>query len=406
MLEEIKEEIDLPKGIYVIGEGGDRGFEGLIEKGDESLPDVERDNDALAVLHYTSGSSGVLKAAMQSFGNRLEGVKKYALFPGTRMEAGEIRAHVGPMTHATGKFVSPTLFFGGCIRIFSKFDAAALAKTIQEEGIHHLFLVPTMLNRLVNLEGVENYNFSSLRSIVYGGSPSSPTLLEKATRLFGPILTQLYGAGEVTGGVTVLTGADHAAALSGNKALFASCGRNIGFTDVFILNEDGKPVGVGEIGEIVFRGNDVMLGYWGAPDLTAECLKDGAYYTGDMGKIDENGYIFIVDRKKDMIISGGFNVYSSEVENVLMQHPAVFEAAVFGVPDENWGESVKAVVTVKSGKTVSDTELIDFCAEQLARYKKPASIDFIDEMPKNKNGKIQKKAIRERYWQGHERRVG
>jgi acyl-CoA synthetase (AMP-forming)/AMP-acid ligase II len=391
--------------MLVIGGTGPDSYEEALARANDALTIDARDDDALAVLHYTSGSSGVLKAAMQTFGNRLELCRKYALVYDNRMAVTDVRAHVGPITHASGMFIMPTFLAGACNRLFGRFEAEPLVEAIEKEGITHLFLVPTMLNRIVNLPGIETRNLSSLRSLIYGAAPAASAVVEQAFNIFGPVLSNWYGAGETTGAVTALSQQDHVDAMAGRKELLSSCGRSHGFADVMVLDDTGQQVKTGEIGEIVIRGREVMQGYWNAPDLSEACLTDGAYHTGDLARVDHNGYIFIVDRKKEMIISGGFNVYPAEIENVLMTHPCVYEAAVVGVPDDEWGEAIKGVVVTKAGKPVDEQELIEFCARHLARFKKPASIDFVDELPKNANGKIMKRSVRDGYWAGHDRRV-
>jgi acyl-CoA synthetase (AMP-forming)/AMP-acid ligase II len=184
-----------------------------------------------------------------------------------------------------------------------------------------------------------------------------------------------------------------------------SCGRPYGETQVRVVDESGNDVSGDAIGEIVIRGNDVFLGYWGEPELTAEAVKDGWLHTGDLARVDSRGYIYIVDRKKDMIVSGGFNVYPNEVESVLYQHPAVFEVCVVGVPDERWGESVKAVVVLKPGAQATADDLVAVCRDRIAGYKLPRSVDFVNELPKNASGKLARKEVKERYWAGQERRV-
>jgi len=200
-----------------------------------------------------------------------------------------------------------------------------------------------------------------------------------------------------------VAGHTHAIALRPER--LASCGRALGETEVRVVDEHGREAGVDEIGELVIRGEDVFQGYWGEPALTGEVLAAGWLHTGDMARVDAEGYIYLVDRKKDMIISGGFNVYPTEVEATLYQHPDVLEACVISVPDDTWGESVKAVVTLRPGRQSSAQALIAHCRERIADYKSPRSVDFVDELPKNASGKLARKLVRERYWQGVSRRV-
>jgi len=385
-------------------EGADVPYAQVLERGSEAHISCDPADDALAVLHYTSGSSGVLKAAMLSVGNRKALVRKSIASPTGRSGPGDVMAHVGPITHASGMQIMPLLAAGACNLLVERYDDRLLLETIQRERVTRLFLVPAMINRLVNFPGVESYDLSSLRLVMYGAAPMAPALVRRAMQVFGPILAQGYGAGETCSLVTVLTEQDHIAALDDPRRL-ASCGRCYFDTDLRVVNEDFEDVKPGEIGEIVVRGPDIMQGYWQAPELTAEVMRDGYYLTGDLATVDEHGYVFIVDRKKEMIISGGFNIYPTEVEQVLYSLPEVFEAAVVGVPDEQWGEAVKAVVVLKPGMQLDEARIIELCAAQLAGFKKPRSVDFVRELPKNPNGKVVRRLVREPYWQHQERRI-
>ncbi|WP_120997702.1 AMP-binding protein [Stutzerimonas urumqiensis] len=396
--------LPLLEWVISLGEGGDIGYERVLAAGNDEPVISEPDDDQLAVLHYTSGSSGVLKAAMLTFGNRKALIRKSIASPTRRAGPGDVMAHVGPITHASGMQIMPLLAAGACNLLVERYDDMALLDTIQRERVTRLFLVPAMINRLVNVPEVERYDLSSLRLVMYGAAPMAPALVERAIAVFGPILAQGYGAGETCSLVTILTEQDHLAG-DGQPARLASCGRNYFETDLRVVNEQFEDVRPGEIGEIVVKGPDIMKGYWQAPELTAEVMRDGYYLTGDLATVDEHGYVFIVDRKKEMIISGGFNVYPSEVEQVLYRLPEVFEAAVVGVPDEQWGEAVRAVVVLKPGATLSEAEVIEHCGRELAGFKKPRGVDFVSELPKNPNGKVVRRLVREPYWQHSERRI-
>ncbi len=390
--------------IALAEEGGDITYGKVLALGDETPVNCDPDDDQLAVLHYTSGSSGVLKAAMLTFGNRKALVRKSIASPTRRAGPGDVMAHVGPITHASGMQIMPLLVAGACNLLIERYDDQALLETIQRERVTRLFLVPAMINRLVNLPGVERYDLSSLSLVMYGAAPMAPALVKRAIEVFGPILAQGYGAGETCSLVTILTEQDHLVE-DGNYQRLASCGRCYFETDLRVVNEQFEDVGPGEIGEIVVKGPDIMKGYWQAPELTAEVMRDGYYLTGDLATVDEHGYVFIVDRKKEMIISGGFNVYPSEVEQVLYSLPQVFEAAVVGVPDEQWGEAIKAVVVIKPGQSLDEAEVIEHCGRHLAGFKKPRSVDFVDELPKNPNGKVVRRLVRNAYWKDSDRKI-
>ncbi|WDM61365.1 AMP-binding protein [Pseudomonas sp. NEEL19] len=398
-------ELPLLRQLIVLdGQGGDLGYCALLQLGSEAPLGLDPADDALAVLHYTSGSSGVLKAAMLSFGNRKALVRKSIASPIRRSGPGDVMAHVGPITHASGMQIMPLLAVGACNLLLDRYDERLLLETIQRERVTRLFLVPAMINRLVNYPGVEHFDLSSLKLVMYGAAPMAPALVKKAIELFGPILVQGYGAGETCSLVTVLTEQDHLVE-DGNYQRLASCGRCYFETDLRVVNEAFEDVAPGEVGEIVVKGPDVMQGYWRAPALTAEVMRDGYYLTGDLATVDAQGYLFIVDRKKEMIISGGFNVYPSEVEQVIYGFPEVFEVAVVGVPDPQWGEAVRAVVVLKAGAQLQADELIERCGRALAGFKKPRGVDFVSELPKNPNGKVVRRLVRDTYWQHSERRI-
>lgn len=384
---------------------GDVEYEALLRSGTPTHTSADPADTEIAVLHYTSGSSGVLKAAMQSWRARKALVRKLATIPLARIETTDIMAHVGPVSHASGKFMMGVFRVGGCNLMMSRFDVDELMQTVEDEKVTRLLLVPTMVNRIVNHPGIDKYDLSSLRSVAYGAAPMAPALVEKAMGLFGPILGQGYGLGESTGIVTILTEQDHVDALNGDRKRLASCGRCYFETDLQVVGEDGAPVRPGEIGEIIIRGPDVMSGYFGAPELIKATMRGEAYMTGDLAVVDDEGYVFIVDRKKEMIISGGFNVYPSEVERVLYHHDAVFETVVVGAPHEEWGEAIKAVVVAKPGTAPSEADILEYCREKLPGFKRPRSVDFVDELPKNPNGKVVRRQVRDAYWKDSGRKV-
>ncbi len=369
---------------------------------------LDMTREDLAVLHYTSGSSGVLKAAMQTVGCRQTALKKLIFRCNLRPASDahqEKMIHVGPITHVSGMTIMPMLSLGHCNIIKPRFDAEDFLQTVVNEGGTHTYLVPTMINRILALPNKAEYDLSTLKLVRYGAAPISPARLQQAVEFFGPILNQGYGAGEVTSSVTILTEEDHAEAASGREELYSSCGRPLFDTEVKVVDEKGNEMPVGERGEIVVRGADVMTGYWNAPELTAPVLINGYYHTGDIAYADDRGYLFIVDRKKDMIVTGGFNVYPNEVEKALFAHPAIYEACVVGVPDGDLGEAIKAVVVLNDGQNVDEASLITHCAEQLGRFKKPHSVDFAEELPKNNSGKIQRRDVRALYWADSERQI-
>ncbi len=379
-------------------------YEGVLALASDRFTAVPVRADDLAVLHYTSGSSGVLKAAMQTFGNRLAQLRKF-LMRADSLRPGDLMGLVGPITHASGMQLMPALCSGATVRLFSGFEPARFIAEMKRERVTHTFMVPTMINMLL-AEVQGNYRpLPDLQRLGYGAAPMAPARIMQAMDVFGPVLSQGYGAGETTSGVCGLSVEDHLFARAAMPERLASCGRPFLESVVDIVDDEGQPVATGEIGEIVVGGADIFAGYWRAPELTAEVLKHGRYHTGDLARADDDGYIYIVDRKKDMVISGGFNVYPSEVEAVLYQHAAVDEACVFSVPDDKWGEAVAAHIVLKPGVAADAAALDAFCAERLAGFKRPRRIEFVDALQKNANGKIARKLIQSPYWSGHDRRV-
>ena len=367
---------------------------------------VDLSPDDLAVLHYTSGSTGKLKAAMQTMGNRMTSLRKVIM---GRMQSNgnDVMLLVGPITHASGMFIQAMLFQGVTILLLDRFHPAELLEAIEKHRVTMTFMVPAMIHALLAEPSLKTRNLSSLRLLSYGAAPMSPARIREAWAAFGPVLAQGYGAGETTGGVVSLSIADHARAISGEKPeLLASCGRAVCESELQVLDDEGQPVQGDAIGEICVRGPDVFAGYWRAPELSQEAIDaQGWLRTGDLARIDSEGYIYIVDRRKAMLVSGGFNIYPSEIEAALAQHPAVYEVCVVGVPDDHWGEVVKAVVVLRQGQQASEEEIIAFCKDRLADFKKPRSVDFVAELSKNSNGKLSRKDVRERYWQGRDRKV-
>ena len=312
-------------------------------------------------------------------------------------------AHVAPLTHASGAFVVPVLLRGGTNLVLGGFDPERLLDAIERDRVTATFAVPTMLYTLLDLPGLNDRDTNALRTVIYGAAPMHHARLEQGLEAFGPVFAQLYGQTEAPNQLTALTPDDHADAVArGNTARLTSCGREVLIAEVRVAGPDGEEVPTGETGEIVARGPHVMLGYWNKPDETAETLRDGWLHTGDLARRDEEGYLYIVDRAKDLIISGGFNVYPKEIEQTLTAHPAVRDACVIGVPDEKWGEAVKAVVVADG---VGEDELRAWVKERKGSMMAPKSVDFVDAIPLTSLGKPDKPALRRTYWAGRERAV-
>lgn len=382
-------------------------YESLLQKEPVPLPDPPISEDDLAGLFYTSGTTGQPKGVMLSHRNLWMNAMHTLVVRQT--EANAVFLYVAPMFHlATFPSVINLTLSGGTHAILEKFDLKALMETVERDRVTSTVLVPTMINFLIQHPDFQKHDFSSLHRITYGASPMPLEVLKRAMQLLPQVeFAQGYGQTESSPLLTVLSKDDHA--IDGSEISLQrlkSCGRPIIGVEVEVVDDEDRPLGPNQIGEVVARGPNIMLGYWKRPEETAATLRNGWLHTGDMGMFDEAGYLYLVDRKKDMIITGGENVYSTEVENVLYQHPAIREAAVIGAPDEKWGEAVIAIVSLKDGATTDEKDVIAFCAARLADYKVPKRIEIrSNELPKSATGKILKKELREPYWQGRERQV-
>ena len=308
-----------------------------------------------------------------------------------------------PISHATGAMILAVLLRSGTFVLDRGFEPQRFLELVERHRITCTFLVPTMIYVLLDHPGLADADLSSLRTIIYGASPMSPARLVEGMRRFGPVFMQLYGQSEVPNCITVLRRHDHDPQRHPER--LASCGLPVAGLQVRLLDDDGREVPVGEVGEICCRGPLVMAGYWNKPEETARAFRHGWLYTGDLARRDADGYLYIVDRSKDMIISGGFNVYPREVEDVLTRHPGVAAAAVIGVPDAKWGEAVKAVVVRRAGADVAAEALIALVRDAKGAVQAPKSVDFVDALPVTGLGKPDKKALRARYWGGTTRAV-
>lgn len=381
------------------------GYRALHDEATTAPAGIDVDEDAPCVLNFTSGSTGALKAAVQTFGNRLANMRKLLMNEESRPTPATRYLACGPITHATGMSLLANVFAGACTHVLPTWSAETFLDTVEKEQITTTFLVPAMVNMVLAHPGAAGRDLSSLTSVRVGGAPISPQRLKDAVEFFGPVVAQGYGLGETTSAVAALSSREISRAISHDPELLQSCGRAVYDTEIRIVDESGRGLPPREVGELIVRGPDCVREYWQERELTAETFRDGWVHTGDLAWMREDGYLFLVDRKKDMIISGGFNIYCTEVEAALYEHPGVQETCVVGVPDEKWGEAVKAVVVPRAGHSLTADEITAFCAERLDRFKKPKSVDFVDELPHNRNGKLDRKAVREPFWANAARRV-
>ena len=365
--------------------------------GPETLGRVNADEEDIAWLQYTGGTTGRPKAAMISQRAMVQAV--FSLIASWRLPLDPRTLIATPITHAGVLPILPTLLRGGTVVLQASFDAEQWLATVQAHRINYVFTIPTVLYALLDHGGLDRFDLSSLETVVYGASPMSPSRIDEAQQAFGRILLQGYGQTECLAMATSLLPSEH------DPANWTSCGRAVAGSLVDVLDEDGLPLPDGTVGELCVRSRTVMSGYWKRPAETAEVLRDGWLRTGDMGYRSDTGFFHIVDRKKDMVISGGFNIYPREIEDVLADDPSVSMAAVIGVPDPKWGEAVKAFVVPRPGATPDTAALMASVKQRKGPHHAPKSIEVVDQLPLTKVGKIDKKVLRATYWAGLERAV-
>src|SRR6266568_1691985 len=387
---------------------GMTNYEDVVSKGahmQESV-DQQMEDDDLSGLYYTGGTTGRAKGVMLSHKNVVSNAIHVILATG--YSDRDVYLHAAPMFHLADIASTFALTMLGARHVFiPMFNPVHVLEAIQNEKITRTLLVPTMVNVVLNHPDVDKYDISSLHSLIYGASPMPVELLKKGLQKWGKVFRQGYGMNETAPLLTMLDTLDHITDGTPEQVRrLTSCGKEVLGVEVRVVNAEGEDVQPGEIGEIIARGPNIMLGYWHLPEATAAAIVDGWMHTGDLATVDEENYIYIVDRAKDMIISGGENIYSVEVENALYTHPAVLEVAVIGIPDETWGEIVHAVVVCKPGMQVTSDDLIEHSRTLIAGYKVPRSVEFSqDALPKSGAGKILKRDLRDKYWKGKSRNV-
>ena len=368
---------------------------------EQNLGDDVSEND-LAGLFYTGGTTGKSKGVMLSHRNLI--ANTFHFLAGVPQRETDVMLVMAPLFHAAGSNgVLANIWTLGTQVTLAAFDPATALDLIASHAVTETLGVPTMLAAIAEEQHARPRKTDSLRMIAHGGSPIATEVLRRTHNAFPSAeLVEIYGATELSPLCTILNNEQ----LLIDSPIARSCGRPAVGDDIRILDPDGIEVDRGEIGEVVVRGPNVMQGYWNKQEQTLAVLKDGAYWTGDLGYMDPDGYVFLVDRNKDMIVSGGENVYCTEVEEVLYQHPAVLEAAVFGVPDDKWGESVWATIVPREGYEIDRQQVIEFCRQRIATYKVPKGIDVQqDPLPKSGPGKVLKRELRAPFWEGRQRAV-
>ena len=385
--------------LLVLGEvapPGMHSYEGVLKNSTEAEPQISIEPEDPLYIGYTAGTTGLSKGAIISNRAIVAGFKNKILE--RHFTKDDITLNPGPFWHSAPRDgASLHLYLGATTVIMREFYAEEFLSSVEKYRVTNGFLVPTMFRMLIDLPGNERYDTSSLRLLVSGGAPLPVQLKEACIKRFGPILLEGYASTE-TRVIASISPEE-----MGRK--IRSVGRPSRGVRVRILDERGKDLPSGKVGEIYVRGPSLFSGYYKDEKKTQESFRNGWFTLGDMGRLDEDGYLYIVDRKQDMVISGGENIYPSEVEEVLRAHSKVAEAAVIGVPDEKWGEVLKAFVVLKPGETTNEREILFFCATRLADYLKPKSIELVPELPRSPVGKILKRVLREPYWKGSEFKV-
>ncbi|MBT8080455.1 MAG: long-chain-fatty-acid--CoA ligase [Gammaproteobacteria bacterium] len=351
------------------------------------------------VQMYTSGTTGFPKGVVLNHSAVLACVR--SMMGLHEWEPGHVALVTAPLFHTAGcAWANCALQTGGTIILLRELTPVTILNAIEKHKVTQALLVPAVIQMVLQTPECATTDFSSLKRMLYGASPIPVPVLRQAVETFGCEFEQGYGLTETVGPIAMLRPDDHR-----TDTKMQSCGRPVPGANIRVVDYAGRDCETGEVGEIVFSGVQSMNGYWNQPEETAKTIRDGWLHTGDAGYFDEDGYLFIHDRLKDMIVSGGENVYPAEVERVLEECPGITDVAVIGVPDERWGETVKAVVVTGDESTITDSDVIEFARQHIARFKCPTSVDFVDAIPRNPSGKILKKVLRAPYWENHERNV-
>lgn len=386
------------------GQSGHMSLRELASTGN-ALDDIPDDPDRVVTIFPTGGTTGLSKAAMWT--NRTWENAMSAFWTSCPPEAPPVHLVAAPMTHGAGAVAMMMMPGGPTNVILRKADPLAIMDAIDRHGVTHMYLPPTVIYMILAHPDVKRYSYKSLEYLIVAAAPVAPSKLQEALEVFGPCVCQSFGQAEAPMLLTFLSTRDLLQADRNAKVdRFASCGRPTLNVRIEIMDDEGHLLPPGKTGEIVARGGLVFAGYYKNPEATTEVSRFGWHHTGDVGFKDEQGFVYIIDRKKDMIITGGFNVFSAEVEQVILSHPAVQDCAVIGVPDDKWGEAVKAVVELKSGQSAVEEEIITLVREKLGGVQTPKTVEFWPELPRSPNGKVLKREIRKQFWASRERAIG
>jgi long-chain acyl-CoA synthetase len=394
-IDSIREQIPKVRDIICF-DGRHRGmlhYEEFLESAVTDEPAVELDPDSLGELRYTGGTTGIPKGIMLPFKSAAAVTRDLIIEYLGDLTSEDRWLAIQPLFHGAGWYILPVWVKGMTQYIVNDFHAESALEVIEKERITAIKTIPTVLMRLLDSPGIRKRDLSHVRTIIYGGEPLPVQRVKEAMDVFGPVFLQLYGQTEAPMIISVMKKEDYK-----NERLLKSVGRPATLVKVKVVDKNNIECPPGEMGEIIVTGDHLMTGYLNNPDATKEALIDGWLHTKDLGMVDEDGYLYLSGgRTSDMIISGGENIYPQEIEQVLYQHAAVGEACVFGVPDEKWGEAVTAAVALKPGRDATEEELIKFCKDRLAGYKKPQRIYFLSELPKSGAGKIVRGTLKEQF---------
>ena len=404
-VEEVRERLPELRHLIVLDERftGAHQYEALLQSASDAPPAIDVVPDAPSFILYTSGTTGRPKGATSTIAGRVAATVNM-LSDEIEARPGDAMAHIGAMAHGSGSKVLAYFMRGARNVTVRKFDPEGFLTLVAQERITSSFVVPTMMAMLVDAAGGAPVSERILRNVSYGGAPITAPALEAALACFGNVFTQVYGSCEAPHPALVLTRADHVVDADHRDRL-TSVGREVASVRVRLAGPSGDPVPLGDPGEVWIDGANVMRGYWDNPEATADVFHNGWYKSGDVARQDEQGYYYIVDRARDMIISGGLNVYPAEIERCIAEHPGVREVAVVGVPDERWGEAVKAFVVARGDAELDEDAIVAYCRTGLASYKKPRYVEFVEDLPKGSTGKILKRELVSAEWAGRERRV-
>lgn len=382
-------------------------FWDLLEGVSEENPNVvHEDRKDVVTLRFTGGTTGQGKCAMYSVDNWMMSKDCIYAMQDIGWTKGTRVLHLAPVTHASGMLFLPSIFKGACTVTMNTMDLNAWCDNIAAENITTAMMVPTLLYRLLEMGDTVRERMKTVDTMVYGASPMSPSKLVELQALLGNIFMQGYASTEHVGTALAMAKADHLPREGKDNSHLGSAGRAVPGVETIIVDEEGNVLPRGEQGELLLRSRAICLGYFGDQEATDAEFRDGFWMSGDIARMDENGFVHILDRRKDMIITGGFNVYASEVEAAINGHPAVFMSAVIGIPDEEWGESVHAEVMLKADETLAADELKTFVRDQLGGYKTPKSFEFVPGLPTSVVGKVLRRQVREKYWTNKDRKVG